>query len=121
MLFRISLILTFLFSSTTALAEYRVFLLKIYKVENASRTPAGDSRETQDENTSANTASEADSDFRLVESTLDPLQYRQYYPLAANEAVVYIDTWRCYGRTDQFKNFCPNPKGQNEAEDDSSP
>ncbi|AHI05381.1 hypothetical protein BDW_04365 [Bdellovibrio bacteriovorus W] len=105
MLSRISLILLFILYTGSASAEYRVFLLKIYKIEN--RSP--DSSE------------EEGSDFRLVESTLDPIQYRQYYSVAANEAVVYIDTWRCYGRTDQFKNFCPNPKGQNEAEDDSSP
>lgn len=120
MLSRFSLILLFLIYAGSASAEYRVFLLKIYKVENPSRNPA----ETEDEpeaQESANTDSASNSDFRLVESTLDPLQYRQYYPLASNEAVVYIDTWRCYGRTDQFKKFCPNPKGQNDEEDDSSP
>ncbi|MEN0059238.1 MAG: hypothetical protein AAGB31_10430 [Bdellovibrio sp.] len=74
-----------------ALAEYRVFVLKI-------------------EQQSAN--SQAAPSFRLVESTLDPEQYRMYYPVAANERITYIDTWRCYGRTDGFVPHCPNPKGQ---------
>ena len=72
-------------------AEYRVFLLKI------ARVPAGATiNEVQD--------------FRLVESTLDHIQYRYYNQVAADEHVTYIDTWRCYGRTDDFKALCPNPK-----------
>ncbi|WII71390.1 hypothetical protein QJS83_13050 [Bdellovibrio sp. 22V] len=74
-------------------AEYRVFLLKISKKPADPRAPAS-------------------QDFRLVESTLDHVQYRYYYPVAPNEEVTYIDTWRCYGRTDDFKPHCPNPKGQ---------
>lgn len=77
-------------------AEYRVFLLKI------SRGPAS-------------------QDFRLVQSTLDHLQYRLYYPVAQDEVVTYIDTWRCYGRTDEFKTFCPNPKGQIPADSAGAP
>ena len=68
-----------------AQAEYRVFLLKIARSEQ---------------------------DFRLVESTLDPMQYRYIYQVMPDEQVTYTDTWRCYGRTDGFKEFCPNPKGQ---------
>lgn len=80
----------FLFSllASSAHAEYRVFVLKISK-----RAPASDSR--------------------LVTSTLDPEQYRGYYPVALDEDITYIETWRCYGRTDNFKDFCPNPKAQN--------
>lgn len=74
-----------------AQAEYRVFLLKI-------------SKKSEDPNMA--------TDFRQVESTLDPDQYRYYYPVAADEIVTYTDTWRCYGRTDQFKPHCPNPKAQ---------
>ncbi|MBV2167388.1 MAG: hypothetical protein KUL82_01665, partial [Bdellovibrio sp.] len=74
-------------------AEYRVFLLKISKkgpqaVEGSATPPS--------------------PDFRLVESTLDHIQYRYYYPVAADEEVTYIDTWRCYGRTDGFQPHCPN-------------
>ena len=71
-------------------AEYRVFLLKISKTSAPAESP----------------------DFRLVESTLDPQQYREYYPIALDEQVTYTQTWRCYGRTDWFKPHCPNPKGQ---------
>ncbi|MGZ3769883.1 MAG: hypothetical protein ACXVCP_03410 [Bdellovibrio sp.] len=92
----------FLISFTIPLfsfAEYRVFVLKISK-KTAAPTP-GNSR-----------APAEASDFRLVESTLDPEQYRYYYPIAADETVTYTATWRCYGRTDNFKPHCPNPKDQ---------
>lgn len=74
-----------------ARAEYRVFLLKITK---RSADPA------------------IAPDSRLVQSTLDHVQYRYFYPVAADEDVTYIATWRCFGRTNDFKDFCPNPKGQ---------
>lgn len=83
------------FAPVSALAEYRVFLLKISK---KSSTPG------------------APPDSRLVESTLDHVQYRYFYPVALDEDVTYIATWRCRGRTDNFKPLCPNPKGQNPAE-----
>lgn len=72
-----------------ASAEYRVFLLKITK---RSSDPS------------------ISPDSRLVESTLDHIQYRYYYPVAADEDVTYIATWRCRGRTDDFKPHCANPK-----------
>jgi hypothetical protein len=73
--------------SQAAHAEYRVFVLKIFKQGNPQ-------------------------DFRLVESTLDHEQYRYYNFVAPTERVTYIDTWRCYGRTGDFQPHCPNPKGQ---------
>lgn len=81
-------------------AEYRVFVLKITK---RSADP------------------QAAPDYRLVESTLDHIQYRYYYPMATDEEITYIDTWRCYGRTDNFQPHCPNPKGQIPAEENSAP
>ena len=48
----------------------------------------------------------------MVASTLDPIQYPYYYSLQANEKVSYTETWRCYGRTGDFKEYCPNPKAQ---------
>jgi hypothetical protein len=83
-------------------AEYRVFVLKISK-----RAPAG---------TAAPASAEGGQGFRLVESTLDPEQYKGFYPIAPDEDITYIDTWRCYGRTGDFAPLCPNPKGQNPAE-----
>lgn len=87
-------LLLFLFLSLASLgahAEYRVFVLKIAK---KSADPQGS------------------SDYRLVESNLDPEQYVGYHTVAADEVVTYIDTWRCYGRTGDFADYCPNPKGQ---------
>ena len=46
---------------------------------------------------------------RIVVSTLDPLQYPDYYPVSPNEIVMYQDTWMCYGNTSN-KNICPNPR-----------
>lgn len=92
----------FVLLSHSAHAEYRVFVLKISKRAPASaEAPAG--------------MPTPSSDYRLVHSTLDPEQYRGYYPVAQDEDITYIDTWRCYGRTDNFKDFCPNPKAQNAA------
>lgn len=85
-LFLLSLIF---FSTHPAPAEYRVFLLKI---SQASEDPA------QPEIT------------RWVESNLDPEQYRRYYPVYPNEKISYVDTWRCYGRTDSFQAFCKSPR-----------
>nr|BFD67718.1 hypothetical protein HAGR004_27400 [Bdellovibrio sp. HAGR004] len=86
-------------------AEYRVFLLKISKraPANTPAPPPGTPPPAQD--------------FRLVESTLDHIQYRYYHQVAPDEDVTYIDTWRCYGRTGDFKHHCPNPKGQIPAEE----
>lgn len=72
-----------------AQAEYRVFLLQITKRSaDPAVAPAS----------------------RLVESSLDHIQYRYFYQVDADEDVTYIATWRCRGRTDDFKAFCPNPK-----------
>lgn len=70
--------------SVIAHAEYRMFTLKI---------------------TNKNT-----QDYRLVDSTLDPLQYPYYYPVQKNEIVQYTDTWRCYGGTGGEQAPCQNPK-----------
>lgn len=90
----------FIFSPLCSKAEYRVFLLKISKRAPASAQPVNPAEPP------------AAQDYRLVESTLDHIQYRYYHPVAADEDVTYIATWRCYGRTDGFKPHCPNPKGQ---------
>ena len=73
----------------SASAEYRVFVLKIGK--------------------------RGGTDSRLVTSTLDPEQYRGFYPVGLDEDITYIQTWRCFGRTGDFEDFCPNPKAQNAA------
>lgn len=65
-------------------AEYRVFTLKITNTQT--------------------------KDYRLVDSTLDPIQYPYYYPVKKDEIVQYTDTWRCYGDTSGERPLCPNPK-----------
>lgn len=72
----------------SAHAEYRVFLLKISKRSTDPNAPPAS---------------------RLVESTLDHIQYRYFYQVDADEDVTYIATWRCRGRTDN-QPHCPNPK-----------
>lgn len=88
------LLWVFFFLLCDARAEYRVFLLRIGKKPQPGA------------------AADAPTDYRLVESTLDPQQYPYYHPVAPDEEVTYTETWRCYGRTDGFKPHCPNPKGQ---------
>ncbi len=79
------LLILFLFSQLTA-AEYRAFELVI--------TDKGSGKE------------------RVVISTLDPGQYRGYYPVAYSENVTYRGTWRCKGNTSNFKPVCPKPEGK---------
>ena len=82
------LFVAILLSGSASFAEYRVFVLKIAKTPSDTQEPAS---------------------FTLVESTLDPDQYRGYHSVQANETVTYIDTWRCYGRTNGLA-LCPNPR-----------
>lgn len=78
------------FLSLKAQAEYRVFVLHI-----------------QDQATETT---------RQIQSTLDPDQFKSVYPLKSTEVITYVDTWRCRGRTDFFKEHCPNPKTRQPAE-----
>lgn len=45
---------------------------------------------------------------RVVVSTLDPNQYRVFYPVAIEEKVTYRATWRCKGNT-SLKPVCGKP------------
>jgi hypothetical protein len=45
---------------------------------------------------------------RIVLSSLDPDQYRGYYPLDQNENISYRDTWMCKGNTGN-KPICAKP------------
>lgn len=86
-------------------AEYRVFRLKIEKRAPAS-APVADPATNPAADPAAETAA---SPARFVDSTLDPDQYRGYFPVGEDEVVTYTDTWRCRGRTDN-KPHCPNPR-----------
>jgi hypothetical protein len=55
------------------------------------------------------------NEIRTMVSTLDPIQYHYIYPVTADEVVSYTETWRCFGRTDWFTPYCPNPKAQSPA------
>lgn len=73
-----------IFFTGSAHAEYRVFTLHI-------------------ENNKSHTV-------KQVETTLDPEQFVDFYPLKADEKITYVETWRCQGRTDFFKPHCDNPR-----------
>jgi hypothetical protein len=47
---------------------------------------------------------------KVVTSTLDHLQYLDYYKIEPQEQVRLIDHWMCRGRTDHFKSHCSKPK-----------
>lgn len=71
-------------------AEYRAHLLSVRNLETGSE--------------------------RQVISTLDQMQYAEYYPVKPGEAVFYMTSWRCPGRTSYFKPICANPKDGASAE-----
>lgn len=70
-------------STITARAEYRVFTLKITNTK------------TQVSHT--------------IKSTLDPEQYKSYFPLQYDEQISYVKTWRCQGSTRDFTALCEAP------------
>lgn len=92
---RLSLLLIAVLFAPLARGEYRVFLLQFKK----SPPPAVPGEPPQPA-----------PEPRYLESTLDPEQYRGIYPVAPDETVTYVSTWRCYGRTDNFKPHCKNPR-----------
>ena len=77
-----ALVSVILFSKITY-AEYRVFTLKI-----------------------TNTKTQIS---RTIKSTLDPEQYKSYYPLGQDEQISYVKTWRCRGATRDFAALCEAP------------
>lgn len=64
-------------------AEYRAFVIDIANTKNKTH--------------------------RQILTTLDPDQYRTVYPLAQDESISYVKTWRCAGRTDFFQTICEAP------------
>ncbi len=97
---RLFLILIISCRGTIAKAEYRVFLLKFSQPAASPGQPEV---------------------FRLLESNLDPEQYRRYYPVYPNEKISYIDTWRCYGRTGDFQSYCKSPRAPAQSPDGAQP
>lgn len=47
---------------------------------------------------------------RTVISTLDDIQYPEYYHLNPNEQIQIQATWMCWKRSDYFQKPCPNPR-----------
>jgi hypothetical protein len=88
-----------IFPTPRSMAEYRVFLLKI-------STPPSEPGQPEDS--------------RMIESNLDPEQYRLYYPVYPQEKISYIDTWRCKGRTDYFQPFCRSPRATSSDQESST-
>ena len=48
--------------------------------------------------------------IRTMESTLDPVQYKSVFGDSKDETLTYVQTWRCWGRTDGFKPHCQSPE-----------
>lgn len=80
---KLILLYSIIFISSFSWAEYRVFKLQITN----SKT----------------------KQIKQFQSTLDPIQYTNLYPLAQFESITYVQTWRCKGRTDLFKPHCEPP------------
>jgi len=82
---------------TSAKAEYRVFVLKI-----------------EDSTTGQS---------RTVTTTLDHIQYPEYYPVRTSETVSISETWMCRNRSDfsqdPAQKYCTNPRGPASASDTS--
>lgn len=76
-------VISFILLQQSLHAEYRAFVIDI-----------------------ANTKSKI---HRQILTTLDPDQYRTVYPLAQDESISYVKTWRCPGRTDFFHPICEAP------------
>lgn len=102
-------------------SEYRVFRHKITRTPAPPPTPADSTTPPPSGLTDSNNSRAPQSTFRIIESTLDPNQYPGYYPLAPDESLEMITTWRCFGRTDSGRAFCPNPKEKVAAPEDSPP
>ncbi|HND85953.1 MAG TPA: hypothetical protein PLU50_09110 [Pseudobdellovibrionaceae bacterium] len=85
-----------LICSLDASAEYRVFRLEI-----RPRQPRGQDKGTPAPNLGGG---------RVVLSTLDPQQYREFYPVSPQDQVTYTRTWRCFGDTSGFQALCPDPR-----------
>jgi hypothetical protein len=47
---------------------------------------------------------------KTVTSTLDPIQYQDFFIVPAGQTLSYTDTWMCLGPTMDFKNICPSPR-----------
>ena len=77
--------LIFIFLSTSAAsAEYRAFQLMLRNVETG--------------------------DEQIITTTLDHLQYRDYYYLGSSVEVLYQTSWMCWGNTSNHKPICPAPE-----------
>lgn len=47
---------------------------------------------------------------RVVISTLNPREYRMYYPSRWEDQISYRATWMCKGNTSSHKPVCPKPE-----------
>ncbi len=77
-------------SPWSAIAEYRVFELRI--LETNLDDPLAEAQVV-----------------RHVTTTLDPFQYVEYYPLNPGETFEYLGSWMCWGSTAHFAPLCPRP------------
>jgi hypothetical protein len=87
-------LLSLIFFSLNARAEYRVYVLTITDAQSGQS--------------------------RVVTSTLDDIQYPGYYHVRRDEKVILTDTWMCWGRQGELEPMCPNPRPSSLAPSTSS-
>lgn len=95
MILKAFIVIVVSYFAVSAFAEYRAFELRIEKTDNPEN-------------------------FRTVISSLDPVQYRGYYPVQRDEVVYYTKTWMCRGRTGNFNPICQAP-GEAEGDQTGAP
>jgi len=49
---------------------------------------------------------------KQFDSTLDPDQYKFFFPITSDETIHYIDTWLCKGNTSRLDQICTKPNRQ---------
>ena len=96
----------FFFAVTLAWSEYRVFLLEITDTTKVGTSTASQPAPATPGNEQKPSTPNGP---RRVISTLDEIQYPDYYPLKPTEKIAYLDSWMCWGRTDEFKPPCAKP------------
>ncbi|MEZ4873025.1 MAG: hypothetical protein R2827_12465 [Bdellovibrionales bacterium] len=80
----ILLFLILLLPSVNSLADYRAFQLLIINPQTGTE--------------------------RTILSTLDDIQFPEYYALRPGEIIQISDTWMCYNNASYFKPICNNPR-----------
>ena len=80
---------------TGAKAEYRAYRLRIVEAQGGPQASG----------TSAPSAGSSE-----ILTSLDPIQYRDYFHVSIQQRVELVDHWLCPGRTSPEISICPSPR-----------